>query len=256
MRASLPCVLPLLALACNAGAMTEEFSEVRLGLGMVTGFEKLKVERSSQGGVADPTNDGERDLSAKAGFDAQPGLWLGSIVSDGVCLVFGLSAPIRAPGADLNGTHDTGTANGAGTGNVQLQESERIRTVVYGARLSAGMGWLLGPTRLEVTPFLGAGAISMRTEESRTFTNNPNALPQFVDWSSDYMNRGSYFEYGVSGALSVEVVKGLVLGGSAGWQAIRAKIHIDEHGPGTDAADWTLIMRAGAFVNGLIAYSF
>jgi hypothetical protein len=256
MRASLPCVLPLLALASGAGAMTEEFSEVRLGLGMVTGFERLRVEHSTQGGTNDPGNDGERTLSAKAGFDAQPGLWMGSILSDGWCLVFGASVPIRTPGADLNDTIDTGTPNGSGTGDVQLHEKAHIHTVVYGGKLSAGVGWIIGSTRLELTPFVGAGAISARIEESRAFLNNPNALPQFVDWSSDYMNRGTYFEYGLSGSASVEVVKNLTLGGAAGWQAIRAKIHIDEHGPGTDAADWTLVMRSGAFVDALIAYTF
>jgi hypothetical protein len=256
MRASIPRVLPLLALVASAGAMTEEFSEVRLGVGVVTGFEKLKVDHSSQGGVADPGNDGERKLSAKYGLDLQPGLWLGSTLSEGFCLVAGLSAPIRMPGADLSDTHDTGTPNGAGTGDVQLQESERIRTTAFGVKLSLGVGWLLGPARLEVTPFAGVGAISARVKESRTFVNNPGALPQFTDWSSDYMNRGTYLEYGLSASFSAEVTKGLVLGGTAGWQGMRAAIHVDEHGPGTDAADWTLLMRRGVFLDGIIAYTF
>src|SRR3954462_5490006 len=113
MRVSTPCVLPFLALglglgtAPGASAMESEFSEFRLGLGIVTGFSKEKVTRSRLSGAPDPANDGEHDLTAKLGFDAQPGLWLGSTVGDDVSVVAGLAMVVRTPSGSYGTQTDT-----------------------------------------------------------------------------------------------------------------------------------------------------
>src|SRR4051812_7394577 len=97
MRVSIPCVLPLLALglATGASAMESEFSEFRLALGLVSGFDHERVTRSSLNGARDPANDRQHSINGRIGFDAQPGLWMGSTVGDDLAIVFGAAMVLR-----------------------------------------------------------------------------------------------------------------------------------------------------------------
>jgi hypothetical protein len=262
MRVSIPCVPPLLALGLGlccqngASALESEFSEFRLGLGIVTGFDKEKITGSTLAGSPDTANDRQHELTAKVGFDAQPGLWMGSTVGDDVAIVFGAAMVVRTPSGSYAESRDTGTANGAGTGNVLLNYRERVNAVMFGAKLSGGVGWIVGPARIEVTPFAGVGAIRAHFQESLVHTNDPNNLLTPTDSNASFTNNGGYFEYGLSSGVYFAMPHGLLLGGTAGWQNARAVVHVTQHGPFMDAADRVLLMRNGAFLDIVGVISF
>jgi hypothetical protein len=253
------CALTLLAIVGTAGGafgMEEEFSEFRLGLGITSGFDHEKDTHSTLSGAPDPGSDRSHELTGKIGFDAQPAIWMGSVIDDGWSIVSGAGISLRTPGGTYATVTDTGTANGAGTGDVLLNYRERVNAVMFGFRFSGGLAWTGGPLRIEVTPFAGVGATRAHFQESMVYTNDPNNLLTPNDSNASYTNNGAYFEYGLATSAFLELSSALRVGGTLGWQGSRSVVHVDQHGPFMDGSDRVLLMRSGYFIDAVGVISF
>jgi hypothetical protein len=223
--------------AAEGGNAEGDFSQVRLSMGLVSGYGRDKVEQSTLNGVRDPQNDGTRELKPRVGIDFQPSLALGHEIDEGWGLVFDAGMVLRTPGATYSSVTDTGLTNSAGTGNVQRTDRMRVYTVLFGGQLAVGPNWNIGSARLELTPFAGAGAAWGRFLVSRVFSNDPLNLFAAQNANAHYTDRGQYFEYGATMGLYWRVAPWAELGFTGGYQATRTVIKIDQHGPVFDQVD-------------------
>jgi hypothetical protein len=242
--------------AAEGGFAEDDFSQVRIGLGVVSGYHSDQVEQSYLNGGRDPANDYTRHLSGRIGIDFEPSLALGHAVDDTWGLVFTAGPVLRTPGATYSSDTDTGVANGApGGGDVIRTDRMRVDTMLFGAKFAVGPFWKFGKMRLELTPFLGGGAAWGRFLFSRVYSNDPNGLFAAQDSNAHFTERGRYLEYGVTTGLYWKINPWVELGFTGGYQAATTQIAVDQHGPVFDQAEHHF-HQSGVVLNGTAIWSF
>ncbi len=211
--------------------VADSFGDLRLSVGIAPGFSEDKIDDSRFNGVKDPSHDVKISQTQRPGIDIEPGVYLAGPLGEGYGLVFGPSFVFRQVGSKFSASSDTGTDNGAGTGNVLANDQGTISARMTGAKFAVGPYWSIGILRLELTPYVGVGSISAKYEENRSYANNPNALFATQTGSATYREHGSYFQYGATIGLYLHALHLPLLGGMVGFDGTRSRIKTSQHGP-------------------------
>lgn len=225
-------LLPLVAAAGAVSALEGDFEDLRLQLGICDGYTKEDTRAATLNGVADPGGNGRQSLSPITGVDFEPGAHLGQEIDGGFGLTFGMDLVLRGPGGTLDRTTDTGVVSGSGSGDVLQRDHLTIHAIEFGARFDAGVYQVLGPVRIELTPFLGVGAARMHFSQSRIYDNDPTNLLAGNDATASWSQTAPYWEYGCSvGAYLQPSLRWLLVGISGGFLATDTLVAgVQQHG--------------------------
>lgn len=237
-------VAALVALAAAAGALEADFQELRMSAGMASGFSSGEIRRSELFGALDATYDGKVEYRQDPGLDFQLGPHLGEEFGDGVGLSFGADFVCRLPGGEGTRTVDTG-------GGTSRTDHFRVRGLMFGAEFEAGVYWVAGPVRIEVSPFLGAGYLRARFDQRTVHVGG--GVP---DQDVDYHDSGAYFSYGASVGVFVETVDWLLLGANGGYLASRGTVRTDQKPGGEIASAEHVLDQNGWFLGGVAIWAF
>jgi hypothetical protein len=249
-------LVPWFGAAAMAGALEADFTDVRFEVGECEGYTSDKVIGSQLNGAPDPVNNGKLSLSPYQGIDFEPGAHVGEEIDGGFGLTFGMDMVLRTPGADYYSTTDTGVASGSGSGDVQEVNHMRIRSIMFGAKFDFGVYQVIGPIRIELTPFLGAGSVRARFQQFRVYDNDPTNLLSGNDANASWSQNAAYWEYGATVGIFANMPGNwLLLGVNGGYLASHTSMSVIQHGPVFDQAQ-NRLSQAGWFAMGALVFSF